>query len=264
MQNSGGPVKRNSGDDTVSILRQKLLAFAIHLGAGITVMLGFLLYCWLVIYTPPIMELEGGDRISFIAVGVDVILGPVLTFILYRKGKRGLTTDITVVVLLQISAFAYGAWTLCSQRPLYLAFVAEHFEVMPAREIDTARLTDKNLAPRPFHGPRKVYVIKATGPAGAEIMLDATFGGKDIQYYPEYYRPYEDHLDDIRARAQSLNQLRETWPEAVAPIERRLQDIGRTENEVMIVPIVGNARQAAVLLDPSNGAILAFADAVIW
>lgn len=248
----------------MSILSQKLLAFAIHLGAGIIVMLAFLLYCWLLVYTPPIMALEGGDRISFIALGVHVILGPLLTFILYRKGKRGLKTDLIVVVLLQISAFGYGAWTLCSERPLYLAFVVEHFEVMPASEIDTARLTDKTLAPSPFHGPSKVYVIKATGPAAGEIMLDATFGGKDIQYYPEYYRPYANHLDDIRARAQALEQIRKTYPEAAGPIEQQLRDIGKSEDEVMIVPIVGKARQAAALLDPSTGAILAFADVVIW
>ena len=43
---------------------------------------------------------------------IDVILGPLLTLLVYKQGKKTLLFDLTVIVLLQISALGYGLWTI--------------------------------------------------------------------------------------------------------------------------------------------------------
>jgi hypothetical protein len=248
----------------VSILKQKLVASGIHLIAGLIVMSAFLLYCWLVAYTPPILELEGGDRITFIMLGVDVSLGPLLTFILYRQGKPGLRLDLTLVLIIQVSAFLYGGWTLCSQRPLYLAFVVEHFRIVTAGEIDTSELTDRTLAPRLPGGPRKVFVTIPRDSVGMRISMQAAAGGKDVELYPRYYRHYKDHLDEVRAHTWTLARLRSERPQVVGAIEKALGEIDRTEDQVLLAPIAGNAREATVILDRENGDILSYLDLIIW
>ena len=248
----------------MSVLKQKLLAFGIHLGIGLLVVTGFLLFCWLLVYTPAILGLEGGDRIAFMILGVDLALGPMLTFVVYRKGKRELKRDIAIIVAIQVIAFGYGVWTLCTGRPLYLAYVVEHFQIMTPAEIDPDRIRDRRLAPRLIGGPRPVYVARAEGEDVLRITLEAALGGRDVEHYPEYYRRFDEHLDQVRERAWTLDRVRRETPAAVEPIEQAIQRLGRTESELLIVPIVGHAKRAVVLLDRDSGAILDYVDAVIW
>lgn len=248
----------------MSVLRQKLVAFSIHLGLSLAVVGSFLLFLFLVVYTPPILRLEGGSAIALMVLAVDVSLGPLLTLILYRKGKWGLKFDMGMILTLQLAAFLYGAWTLYSQRPLYLAFTVEHFRIVPAADIDIGRLTVKELAPGLLSGPRLVYVVRPEGDERQRIMFDALAGGKDIQYYPEYYRPLEDHLDEVRKRSVRLERLaKERKPAAIA-VEERLTALGLAKEQVLILPIVGHHKDGALLLDPATGAILGEVDAVVW
>jgi len=248
----------------VTVIKQKLLAFAVHLGIGLVVVLGFLVFCWLVVYTPPILQLEGGQEIALIILAVDVTLGPLLTLILYRKGKPGLKLDIVLILVVQLGAFAYGAWTLWSQRPLFLTFVIEHFRIITAADIDPGQLRDERLAPGLFTGPRKVYVEKPTGEKANEILFEAMAGGKDIEKFPQYYRPFAAHLDAVREHAWTLARLREERSFVVETFEQRLQRMGKSESEIMITPIIGHSKEWSIILDRADGKFLAFVDEVIW
>lgn len=248
----------------MGILKQKLRAFSVHFAISLCVILSFLLFVYFVLYTPPILELEGGDEIALIIIGVDLVLGPLLTFILYRKGKPGLVFDLTLVAFIQIAAFLYGASILYSHRPLYLAHIKEHFEVIPASAVDTGQLVDKSLAPDLFEGPVIVFVEIPTGAERERIMFDALAGGKDYHFYPEYYRKYTDHIDAVRKRGWTLERIKRERPGAVNALEQSLKRLGRKDNEVFFSPVVGNSKDGAVILDLETGRILAHVDVVIW
>lgn len=248
----------------MSILRQKLLASGIHLAIGLSVVLSFLLFCYFVLYTPEILWLEGGTDVALIILAVDLAVGPILTFIVYRRGKPGLVFDLTLIALVQTAAFAYGAWALYSQRPLYLAFEIEHFSVIAASEIDLSRLEDETLRPHPMAGPRPVYVVKPTeNEERTRIMFEAGLGGKDIRHHPEYYRHVIDHLDAVRSRSYTLEDLRERTPRVVPKIEESLTGSGRSAEDVLFAPIDGHIRSATVMLDRDTGEILDYIDVSI-
>jgi hypothetical protein len=59
-------------------------------------------------YPPPYFEVDGGWRILRILAGVDVVVGPLLTLILFKPGKPGLKFDMTCIALMQIGALVYG------------------------------------------------------------------------------------------------------------------------------------------------------------
>lgn len=249
----------------MGLIGQKLRAFSIHFAISLMVIGSFTLFTWLVVYTPEVMRLEGGHQIALLILAVDLTLGPLLTLILYRKGKRGMRFDLIMIAVLQTGAFLYGAWTLWIERPLYLAYVVEHFEIVPVAAIegDTDGLPPE-VAPDLWHGPRKVFVERPSGKEREEIMFSALAGGKDIYFYTKYYRPFSAHLDHVRGRAFDLDRLRTDQPQAVAPIEASLQRLGRTPQQVLLVPIRGHAMEGAVVLDRDSGAILDHVDAVIW
>lgn len=61
---------------------------------------------------------------------VDLVIGPLCTFVVYKKGKKGMAIDLTVIGVLQIAALAYGLWAVNSQRPSYLVLTYTGLEVV--------------------------------------------------------------------------------------------------------------------------------------
>ncbi len=65
----------------------KRRAFAIHLTASVTIFLIFLGIMFFVWYPAPYFEIDGGWRVLRILAGVDVVLGPLLTLIVFEPGS---------------------------------------------------------------------------------------------------------------------------------------------------------------------------------
>ena len=86
-----------------------MLSFAVA-----TAVLAFMLSLW---YPGPLFEAAGGDRLVFILVAVDVTLGPLITLVIFKAGKKGLKFDLAVIASLQLAALVYGMHTVYVARP---------------------------------------------------------------------------------------------------------------------------------------------------
>ncbi len=56
--------------------------------------------------------------------------------------------DLTVIALLQLSALAYGVWTVAEGRPAWLVFAVDRFELVRVLDIDERKLEQADLAYR--------------------------------------------------------------------------------------------------------------------
>lgn len=105
-------------------------AFGIHLGASLLVflaLLGLLVFVW---YPGFLFDTDGGWQGMRIIIAVDVILGPLLTLVVYRPGKPGLWFDMTCILLLQAGCLAAGTWVVASERPIAVIHVDGAFYSM--------------------------------------------------------------------------------------------------------------------------------------
>ena len=59
-------------------------------------------------YPRPLFEAAGGNGLLYILVGVDVILGPLLTLVVFKAGKRGMKFDLAAIAAVQVAALIYG------------------------------------------------------------------------------------------------------------------------------------------------------------
>ena len=89
-------------------------ASAIHLVASTVVaaLAGALVFfLW---YPLPFREIAGGRELFLLLVAIDVVLGPLITLAVFnpRKPRTELVRDLSVVVLLQLAALAYGLHTV--------------------------------------------------------------------------------------------------------------------------------------------------------
>ena len=86
----------------------RLAAFGVHISASIAVVGsigGLMLWLW---FPQPWFMHDGGWWVYQIILAVDVVLGPLLNLIVFRRGKPGLRRDMTLIVALQLGALAYG------------------------------------------------------------------------------------------------------------------------------------------------------------
>jgi hypothetical protein len=89
---------------------------------------GVLAYLILVEWYPGILyTTDGGWEGMRIIIGVDLVLGPLLTLIVFKSGKPGLKFDLAVIGLLQSSCLLAGTYVVYDERPLALVYYDKHF-----------------------------------------------------------------------------------------------------------------------------------------
>ena len=231
-------------------------ASGIHFLLSVAVAAAVLTFMLLVWYPRPLFEAAGGERLIFILVAVDVTLGPLITLIIFKVGKKGLKFDLAVIATLQIAALAYGMHTVYLARPVYLVFTKDRFDLVSARDLDPE---DLQKASRPEFGnlplgrPKYIAAVPPSDPEARQKILWASFQGKDLQMHPQYYVPYEQEVPNALARAQPLEHILKRDAEGV---QRALRSAGRSQEAVKFLPLRAKKADAVVLLDAKTGAPL--------
>ena len=226
-----------------------------HFFLSCMVGLALLLLCWFMWYPNPMLSAIGGYEIFFLIVGIDVVLGPALTLVVFNPKKKYLLLDLVVIAILQVSAFLYGVSTLLEARPAYIAALGDSFQVIQASEI-----TDGNLAAGktslPLWGPKLVGTKEPTEKddiSMVNLMADVG-GGKG--HMPQLHIPYADMREQLLKKAQSFEDLEKTNPEKKADIQAWLKSHDCDEQKckyqpikirVTIYPAVIDAKTAAYL-----------------
>jgi len=227
-------------------------ASAIHLLLSATIavaVVAFMLTLW---YPWPLFEAAGGSELILILVGVDVTLGPLITLIIFKAGKKGLRFDLTVIALLQLGALAYGVHTLYLARPVYLVFTLDRFDLVTAKDLDPkdlAEVTREEFRRPPLGRPRYVAAVFPGDPAKKARILETSVVGKDLQMYPQYYVPYSEQAQSAARAAKSLSILKRN-PEA---INGYLSSSGRSQDAVRFLPLSAPSKDGIVLLDAVSG-----------
>ena len=108
-------------------------------------------------YAYPYREISGGRELFMLVIAVDVVMGPLITLMIFNRAKprRELVIDLSIVALLQLAALGYGLWTVYAARPVHLAFEYQRLNVVHAADIDPETLPQAPpaLQSLPLTGP---------------------------------------------------------------------------------------------------------------
>jgi hypothetical protein len=92
-----------------------------------------LLVCITQYWYPGILfDTGNGWKAVGIIISIDLILGPLLTLIVFNHNKSSLKFDLWVIALIQTAALVYGTWTIHQTRPVALAFINTSFMTISA------------------------------------------------------------------------------------------------------------------------------------
>jgi hypothetical protein len=107
-------------------------AFAVHMVISLVIFF-ILLVCITQYWYPGILfDTGNGWKAIGIIVGIDLVLGPLLTLIVFNHNKSSLKFDLAIIALVQTAALVYGAWTIHQNRPIALAFINNNFNTIYA------------------------------------------------------------------------------------------------------------------------------------
>lgn len=209
----------------------RLKAFLLHLSlSGIIAVLALLLVfrLW---YPDPLHRAVGVTHIFLLLLLIDVILGPFLTLLVYKEGKKTLVFDLSVIAALQLSALGYGLWTVAEGRPAWLVFNTDRFDLVRVLDIDTRKLDQAHPEFRQpsWLGPRWVAAAPPGDSAARnQLIFESVQGGSDVPQRPDLYRPLGDSVEQVTERLSPLSELQKfnsadevqsaisQWPEADA------------------------------------------------
>ena len=246
----------------MSIWRKKLFAFGLHFLA--TAMLGAIAAAliFLVWFPSPFATMIGGTELFMLVVGCDLVLGPLLTLVIYnpRKKRRELIFDYSVVGTVQIAMMVYGVYIVAGTRPVAVAFNRDRLELVTARDVSAAELAAARLpeyAALPLTGPR--YVAIQVPAADQQDALFQSLQGNEEHQRPKFYAPYSAGLEEIRKRARGIDVLEKKFPDYAPALDAAVREAGLAPGTARWLPVHHRRGFWTAIVDPASGRPLAYA-----
>jgi hypothetical protein len=243
-------------------------ASALHLAISAAIAMAVVILMLALWYPQPYFSAMGGDTLIMILIGVDVVIGPLITLIVFNPKKKSLRFDLAVVAALQLAALAYGCNVMFGARPVYTVFVVDRFETVAANQIDAesqARVVSGEFRSLPLSGPR---IVAARQPDDAQrradILMSAMNGGPDLANLPEFFVPYAQFRKDAAKSARPLSELSKRQPGDAAAIRAFVAGFGRPDASMGFLPMKARNRDMSVVLDVATGDVIGILPIYPW
>lgn len=231
-------------------LRFRLIAAGAHLAVSALIAAGVAAVTLGLWYPGAFAEMAGGRRLFLLILGVDVVMGPLLTLVVFdrRKPRRELARDLAVISVLQISALVYGLHTLYIARPVALAYEPGRFRVVsandvPVDQLDQARHEYRSL---PMSGPW-ILGTRPTRPQERLASLEEALKGIDVGQRPGRWQPYEESRAEVLSVARPIDSLLNRYPDRREELLARLSEHRLDPARARYLPIVARGDWVALL-----------------
>lgn len=185
------------------MIKNKLKAFLFHFILSVIVVslvISTVIYFW---YPVDYLSVTSFKEIALLIISIDLVIGPLLTFVVFNPKKKSLRFDLAVITLFQLSALTYGTYTLYETHPLYLTFNEGSFSLISAKDVQPENAK---------HSEYKISKLKSTKLAYVELPTDyenlmdvvirnKTEGAQKLEQRTEFYKPYKRNIDNILTKS---------------------------------------------------------------
>lgn len=244
-------------------MSKRIKFFLGHMAISIVVaimIIGLVFFIW---YPTPLAKAIGVTHIFLMLIAIDVIIGPLLTFFVYKEGKKTLKIDLTVIVLIQLIALGYGVFNIAQGRPVWISYEhTDKFDIVRANEIEQKGmfLADAEYKKLNWFTPQFVSIKKeATVEAKNKRLFDDLSQGIIPSHYPERYTILGLAKEGIQKYAKQLDVLKKYNKEIeVSTILKQYPQADAW------LPLRATAVDMVVLLDKEKGEVIKIVDLRPW
>lgn len=241
----------------------RLFAASVHLLICASIGLALWLLLIGIWYPSPLFDALGGGTIFLMLLGIDVVLGPLLTLIVWKEHDQRLKVDLAIIGCIQVAALAYGVHTLWVARPVYVVALGHRYDLLQANDIEQSNL-DEAQAALPKFGPVWVGVRDADDPKERQKIVLATLTGQDYGHFPKYHVPVESMATEVLTKARPIAELKRLNPEVVADIDRWLRTRGHDDHTAVFQGLRARAQDMAVVMDAKTAKVIGVAPFRPW
>lgn len=225
-----------------------------HFSISCIVMLIVAYFAFFVWYPAPLAQALDIFRLFTLLVIVDSILGPLLGWVVYKEGKKSLKFDLLVIVLIQLSAFTYGVYSLMQARPLWIVYSTVHFDLVQKTQIEQRDLKKAELKYQKIPlGQPQVVALKLdveNHPINSTNYLKVGWTS-----YPVNYTEIENVQDRLKKFAFDLKYLGEANKQSeVDAILKRYPHANAW------LPLKAKVKDMVVLLNTNKGEVVKIVD----
>ncbi len=217
----------------------------------------YIVYFW---YPPALMHMAKADRLLMLIGGVDLVVGPLLTLIIYKAEKPKLKFDLAVIAIIQFSFLAYGLYTTWNSRPVFLVAVPDRFELVFANEINAnelAKATDKRFNHLSFAKPELVgAAMPSDSKLQEEITMSALAGHGDIQTMPSYFVDYSQSSSNLLKHAKRLAESDELKASDAKLLQGAAKAYGYDVDRLRYLTLASSRGFAVILVEADSGKVV--------
>lgn len=211
-------------------------------------------------YPPPLMHMANADKLLMLIAGIDLVIGPLLTLIIYRHDKPGVKTDLMIIGLLQAGFLLYGLYSMVLSRPVFIVASVNRFDMVFANEMRPERLAAGSAPAYRSLGFTAPRIVGALMPSDQkeiqDIMMSAMSGAGDLQTMPRYYVDYRRVAPQMLAAAYPLAYSKLTSRQEIDKIIAAARAYGRTPDSVRWLHLASSRGLAVMLVDARTGAVV--------
>ncbi len=220
----------------------------------VTLVISVVIYFW---YPPRFLGITNFKDIALLIISIDLVLGPLLTFVVYNPKKKSLRFDLAVIAIIQISALAYGVNALYQTHPLYITYNHGKFNLIHANEVKPDNSKYEEFKISKFSSPKLAFAkMPEDLETQTEIILGVDLKGEpDIDKRTEYYEPYQKHMDTILKNSLDTVKLfdkKNLTPSSKAFLKRH----GKKE-DYSYFALKGATGSAIIVLDKKSAEVVA-------
>ena len=196
-----------------------------------------------------------------ILIGVDVVLGPLLTLVVFNPAKKSLRIDLAVIAALQVAALVYGISVIAQARPAYVVFAGDRFTVIGRERRSIPSRCARAKPPYdtlPLDGPKIVGARDARERRGARegaMLLTARPRPAVAAALLRAFRRRRRRTS--RRRRSRSPRSRSASPTRRTSIDKAIARAACRATSLSWVPVVGRLEMGVALVDTARGEVVA-------
>lgn len=243
-------------------------AFALHVLISVCLVAFCYVLIFFVWYPGLIAYASNVSSIFLLLLLVDVVIGPIITLIIFNPQKKELKRDLRIIGLLQMLALLYGLHTMFVVRPVYIVFNAGQFDLTYANQIsekNMALVNNDDFRTLPLLAPKLVSVDLPNDPKLLTSIILAPFQeGDEIQVMPQYFVPYVKQKSAILASIKPLENLISLNRDQMQQVNALIRKYQGADVSAGYLPLKGKSQNLTVIVSRTTGAIVEMSELKPW
>jgi len=233
-------------------------AALIHIGLSALIyvpLLYLIVFLW---YPQPYFAADGGWQGLRLITGVDLVLGPLLTLIVFKSGKPGLRRDLTLIGLVQASALVWGVSLVYEQRIAMVVYGDGTFYTLNSEQMHSAGGKALQVAKQAKTTPPYGFVRFPDEPRDRQkFRLETFYKGTPVHQLGDHYEPLGiSNIQEVLSHGLSMEHYASNSEQNRQEVEKFLSRHGGKGEDYTLLPLTCRYKELLLALRRVDGSVI--------